>query len=329
MYHIHNLADLSDPSRVSASDRLRADFADHGFAVFGDNGLAPEVLSGLNQHLLAFFALNESHKRVYERADGGHQRGYTPPRTERAVGQPPEAADLKEFWQDGPPNWQALALQANLTTAWPAFDALRAQVYATMRSRIDLVLGIIAPMLGVTPDWLVRYSAGGDDIARFLHYFPQRWLECMPGTLRSAKHTDINLLTALLTQGPGLVVESTSGKHIALDIDARHLVIQTGDMIEVLSGGLLPATKHWVVNPDNPDSSRLSIALFNHPAPLRWVDVLPHLHRAGRVFDGRTERSYTEERLIEIGILTGPPQFAHERASSGYPVPPAPWPDYI
>ena len=142
---------------------------------------------------------------------------------------------------------------------------------------------------------------------------------------RSAPHTDINLITLLKSSGPGLVVRSKSGTEVELDIGSQQLEVQMGDMMEVLSGGRLPATTHWV---KNLPGVRSSIALFNHPAPERWVDVLPHLSRRSHFWDGRTERSFTEERLIEIGILEGPPKFAHERASQGYPVPSS-WLDFI
>ena len=310
--------------RAAAVAELRDSLETDGFAVFDRCGIPSVLFDSLEHELGRFFNLDLATKQQYERADIGRQRGYTSPRTEHARDQPPEAADLKEFWQDGPPNSENLGLLPNLVTGYSVFDQTRGAFHDALRGQVDVILRVIAPILDVNPDWLVNYAAGGDDIVRYLRYFSLAGVDFPQGTVRSAPHTDINLITLLLTRGKGLTVENTRGERVEVDIGPRQLVVQMGDMIDVLSGGRLPATKHWVENPDDLNTERSSIALFNHPAPLRWVDVLPHLKPSDGPlanWDARTERSFTFERLIEIGILEAPNPFAHERASRGYTVP--------
>lgn len=328
-HHIHDLRIITTGKLDGDKRRLQDDFMEHGFAVFNHNGLDRDTRRRLVKWLARFFQQDLQVKCTFERAEGGHQRGYTPPRTEYAVGQTPDTADLKEFLQDGPEDSEAHGFQPNVPTEWPGFDDLRRTVYKEMRAHIDMVLRIIAPIIGVDPDWLVRYASGGDDVLRYLHYYPLRGEQFKTGTLRSAKHLDINLLTALITFARGLVVKSKSGQIIEVDAPEDHLTVQTGMMLAALTADLMAATEHWVINPDDLDASRFSAALFNHPAPKRWVDVLPHLHRDDYHFDGRTERCYTEEQLVRIGVYKGPLHWDHERASRGYPAPPSPWPDHI
>lgn len=317
---LHQLAALSRGDDF-ATRQLRKALERDGLAVFDDVGIDQDLIDLLGSEFDHFFNRPLVEKRKFEDIENGHQRGYTPPRTEHARDQPPEMADLKEFWQEGPANYLELGLLPNVVTDNPVFDRARNAFHTALRAQVDVVLRVIAPILEVRPEWLVNYAAGGDDIVRFLRYFSLDGVDFPPGALRSSPHTDINLITMLMTRGRGLVVENMEGKHVEIDVGPRQLVVQMGDMIDVLSGGRLPATRHWVENPNDRSVERTSIAMFNHPAPLRWVDILPHLRKPGSNWDARTERSFTFERLIEIGILEEPNPFLGERVSQGYPVP--------
>jgi isopenicillin N synthase-like dioxygenase len=328
-YRTHDLRALTEGRLDGDTRRVRDDFADNGFLVFDDDLIDPHLIHIALRHLDRFFRQPLEVKTRYEDDKGGHQRGYTPPQTEHALDQPKEAADLKEFWQQGRPDAVALGLLPNPTTDWPGFDDVRARVHSELHARNQMILRIIAPILGVSPEWLIWFSEGGDDITRFLRYFATRGYSFLPGTLRSAPHTDINLGTLLKAFGPGLVVRSITGQEIPLDLERQQLLYQQGDMGNVLSGGMLPATKHWVLNPEDDESVRDSIAFFNHPHPLRIIDTLPHLPRltdAIKAWVACTERHYTYRRLIEIGILEGPSPFAHELYPAGS-VLPSPWPN--
>ena len=323
--YLHNLTALANHDGASACNHLREDISEHGFAVFETDGIPSPLKTTLRRQLDMFFARSASEKLQFERPDIGHQRGYTPPRTERAQGQPPEAADLKEFWQQGPRNFDELKLLPDVDTPWPGFDSARRRMHTALGKRVDLVLTVIAPLLGVQPAWLIRYAAGGDDIVRYLRYFELEHGGPPMTAIRSAPHTDINLVTLLKSLGQGLVVRSRSGAEIELDIGPDQLVVQMGDFMEILSGGLLPATTHWV---KNMPGVRTSIAYFDHPAPLRLIAPLPHLLGPDYICDPGTERCCTWRRLIEIGIFEGPSPYENECVSRGYTFPPS-WPEQI
>lgn len=319
-YYLHNLFALADGREAHARNRLRDNISEHGFAVFEHDGISPKLKATLRRQLDIFFARPLHEKLLFEKPEDGHQRGYTPPKTERARDQPVEAADLKEFWQQGPRDFTERELLPDINTPWPGFDSARRRMHTALGERVDLVLTVIAPLLDVTPEWLIRYADGGDDIVRYLRYFELKGNDATTGALRSAPHTDINLITLLKSLGEGLVVRSKSGREIELDIGPDQLVVQMGDFMEMLSGGLLPATTHWV---KNMPGVRTSVAYFDHPAPLQRIDTLPHLRSDNYTCDAGTERHCTWKRLIEIGIFKGPSPYADECVSRGYTFPPS------
>lgn len=322
-YTLHDLSLLVGDQHTSAHHRLRDDISEHGFAVFEDDGIDPALLERLQYSANAFFAQPLKIKQQYEDAQNGRQRGYSSPRIEHAMDQNPEDADLKEFWQQGP---EGPDLLPNPPTHWPDFDQYRREYLLALRQRCDTVLRAIAPLLNVDSEWLVRYGSGGDDIMRMLRYFDLSGENYPSTALRSAPHTDINLVTLLKTIGEGLVVRSKSGQEVEVDIGPRQLVVQMGDFMAVLSGGLLPATTHWV---KNSPGVRNSIALFNHPKGTHPVAVLPEFVQRGFMWDACTERAATHKRLVEIGILRPEDQrFTDEFVSKGYLIPDS-WVDMI
>ena len=72
-----------------------------------------------------------------------------------------------------------------------------------------------------------------------------------------------------------------------------HLVVNTGDMLQEVSGGIFPSASHRVLNPTGPrkNFSRMSLPLFVHPRP----DVV--------LSERHTAASYLSERLTELGVL--------------------------
>ena len=326
---VHNLLALANGDHGPAHTRLRDSISEHGLAVFDEHGIDPELLALLQRYLNRFYAQPLVIKQGYELPDIGRQRGYTSPQTEHARDKSPELADLKEYWHEGPPYGELIGLHANLITDWPGFDDVRRRMHSELRTRVDIVLRAIAPLLGVSPEWLVKYASGGDDLVRFLRYPALRGQKFKPGAKRASEHTDTNFITALLSKGKGLVARTMQGRRLELDIGPQQLVVQMGDFMGVLSGGLLPATLHWVENPEEQDTVRDSIAFFNHPNGLHCLDVLPHRRRDDFVWDPCTERAATEKRLVEIGILDASKvKYANEFASRGYHFP-SPWPNHI
>ena len=75
--------------------------------------------------------------------------------------------------------------------------------------------------------------------------------------------------------------------------DFDNLVVNTGDMLQEVSGGVFPSASHRVLNPIGPSKnlSRMSLPLFVHPRP----DVV--------LSERHTAASYLSERLSELGVV--------------------------
>ena len=82
----------------------------------------------------------------------------------------------------------------------------------------------------------------------------------------SAPHTGFGCLTLLAQDDAGgLEVRAADGSWIAAPPVEGALLVNTGDIVPVWSGGRWRSTAHRVVNP--PDRNRYSIAYFYDPGP--------------------------------------------------------------
>ena len=81
------------------ADELGRSFAEYGFAVVRDHGIAQELIDRADSLSKEFFALPDATKRSYKLEGGGGARGYTPFGTEKA--KDANIFDLKEFWHVG------------------------------------------------------------------------------------------------------------------------------------------------------------------------------------------------------------------------------------
>ena len=131
------------------------------------------------------------------------------------------------------------------------------------------------------------------NLLRVIHYPPLRETDD-PDEVRAAAHEDINLLTVLCSAtAPGLQAQDLEGNWHEVPCDSGMLAVNTGDMLQMASGGYFPSTTHRVINPPGEDrhSSRMSMPLFLHP------------HDYVQLSDTHTAGSYLTERLEEIGLI--------------------------
>ena len=82
-------------------------------------------------------------------------------------------------------------------------------------------------------------------------------------------------------------------------------MVDTGDMLQALSNGLLRSTTHRVVNPNNSRDRRFSMPYFVHPRP--EFDLTPLRDCVAMTGDkplypNQTAGEYLQQRLQEIGL---------------------------
>ena len=252
-----------------------------GFAVLVNHPLPQLLVQRIYDEWLAFF---ESDAKYAYRFSQDHQDGYFGPDvSETAKGN--SIRDLKEFFHYYPWGRYPIEVSGDAT----AYAEQAAAIANTLLGWVDdnspaEIRARFSRPLGRMMENSTR------TLLRILRYPPLRGDE-PEGAVRAAAHEDINLLTVLpASNEPGLQVRDTAGNWHDVPCDFGSLVINSGDMLALASGGYYPSTTHRVMNPtgDGATRSRLSMPLFLHPAD----DVL--------LAGDRTAFSFLSERLAEL-----------------------------
>ena len=116
----------------------------------------------------------------------------------------------------------------------------------------------------------VQGSVENSTTLRSIHYPPiPDTLAAQPGIIRCGEHSDYGTITLLFQdQLGGLEVKHVDGQWVLADPVPGTILINVGDLLEAMSGGQFPATKHRVVVPEQEfrrKTLRQSIAFFVHP----------------------------------------------------------------
>lgn len=290
-------------ARDAFSRALMAGLQEYGFIILKDHNVPVDLLDRAYDLATRFFALPSSEKMRYAKG----LRGYVPFGTEHA--KDAKVADLKEFWQLGrEPTAEALAHEDLPPNVWPegvpgfreTFEALYDGLDETGR----LLLRALAPRLDLPEDWFDAKVRFGTSILRVLHYPPVPD-DAPPGAVRSAAHEDINFLTMLVAaKGAGLQLLDRDGTWLPVETEPRNLIVDSGDMLERLTNGVIPSTTHRVVNPEGPNVSRYSMPFFMHPSSDVSLKALPACAANGPARPEVTAGEFLAERLRQIGLAS-------------------------
>jgi isopenicillin N synthase-like dioxygenase len=273
----------------------------HGFVILKDHGVDVALLKQAYALAQQVFALPDAVKRPY----AAGMRGYTPFGVEHA--KYTRVADLKEFWQIGhEPAADGSDPQPFPVNVWPAEAPDFQPTFQTLFDRLNqtgvVLLHALAPELGLPEDHFDPLVSRGTSILRVLHYPP---LEpgMDPHAVRSAQHEDINFLTIMVAaEGAGLELLDRDGSWLPVETEPTNLIVDSGDMLARMTGGLISATTHRVVNPAGPNVSRYSMPFFMHPTLQTSLEVLPSCAGKGASYPPITAGDYLQERLKAIGM---------------------------
>lgn len=277
-----------------------------GFIVIRNHTIPQTDISAMESASKTFFALPVKTKTAYAKPDSHFQRGYSPFGQESAKGR--DVPDLKEFWHVGRDTIPGIPGTPSVTEQ-PAFGTAGDTLFDAMDDFARTLMVAIGETLDMTPDAMGAALENGNSILRLLHYppMPKRDEFGQAGpSVRAAEHEDINLLTLLLgAEEAGLQVKHRTGVWLSIDAPVGAVVVNAGDMLDRLTGGVIPSTTHRVVNPsvERAPHSRYSMPYFLHPANDFVLDALPTcLGMGGEAKTPITARHYLDERLREIGL---------------------------
>ena len=285
--------------REAFTDALLRGLQAYGFIVLRDHPVPAALLEQAQQLAAAFFAQAETTKRRYI----GGPRGYAPFGTEHAKDR--SEPDLKEFWQIGPertaPNHPS---PPNLWPDAPAgFKSTFLALFDALQDAGRLVLEALTPGLGLPRSHFEHLLTERNSVLRLLHYPPVS-IDIPAGSLRSAPHEDINLITLLIApEGPGLEILDRDGRWLPVACQPHDLIVDAGDMLARMTNDVIPATTHRVVNPIGSNHSRYSMPFFMHPDSDVVLSCIDSCIGAGTRYADITAGAYLEQRLREIGLL--------------------------
>jgi len=304
-----NLSDFHDPQlRDAFVQKLGDAIKDLGFVRVASHTLDTQTVADAYQVARDFFYRDDAFKAQYLIHGGAGQRGYTPYKVESAKDS--DIPDLKEFWHVGRELAAGHALSSVYPgNVWPAemahFRDTMLALYDQLEECSNVLLAGLSLYLQQDEDRLVEMSRDGNSILRVLHYPSLDDRTVVPGAVRAAAHEDINLITLLITStASGLQILTRDNTWMDVNAQPGEIVADSGDMLSRLTNGVIPATTHRVVNPDDTASNRFSMPFFVHPRPEVSLRVLDNCRGEGFPSPPPdiTAQGFLDERLEELGL---------------------------
>ena len=258
--------DIKDGNK-EALEKLKSALTEYGFFTITDHGLSSDLLAKSYDLSKDFFNLPTNIKKNYAFPQNAGARGYTPFGKETALGE--VTPDQKEFWHHGPciDNSYDKRIHTNISVKeMDHFNNNFDELFIAINTLGMDVLRVIAVILNKEPSFFDSWAIKGNSLLRLIHYPP---VTDDSNNLRARAHEDINLITLLVgAEESGLEVKSKKGEWIPIKASSNAIVCNIGDMMQLVTDGMLLSTTHRVINYSNSRSkSRYSMPFFLHPAP--------------------------------------------------------------
>ena len=274
--------DFQDPC---AMHQLAESFRHNGFAVLKNHPMRASLLKDVLLEWQTFFQKPERDKKEYL-YNQENFIGYYPMGIENAKGV--YEKNLMEYYHHEP----HFALPPTLTLKTNDLfkglldlaqillkglnDALPASSQHTLPGPLHAIMGAHVPTT----------------VMRILHYPPVN----NDSFVRNTDHEDINLMTLLCSAtAQGLQVKDKKGVWHSVAYDTEDIVINAGDMLQLLTDGYYTSTTHRVIAPSDPEK----VSLPRYSIPL-FIGAKPEI----LLRPGFTAYDYLIERLHENGVAS-------------------------
>lgn len=273
-----SFVDKVDYQSAQAMPAFCQSLKETGFAILRNTPIKQKLVEDVLQAWRVFFRDVPVEQKNTYLFDKVKQTGYFPYKAENAKDQ--AKADLKEFYHlyaftDIPLNH----LPEPLKTCQLIFE---------MKNLGLLLLRAIAEDI---KDYSVLDTAikGSQTLMRTIYYPALKEGEQLEG-LRAAAHEDINLITLLpAASDSGLEVKDAQGNWHLVEYEEGDIVVNVGDMLQMLTNKEYISTTHRVQNPEDLTRDRVSMPMFVHADPSYNLGPM-------------TAGEYLDQRLKEIGL---------------------------
>ncbi|WP_287911213.1 2OG-Fe(II) oxygenase family protein [Acinetobacter sp.] len=244
------LLDISLLCSPDRSDRLQVAHAldqackDVGFLYLKGDQFKPELFEKLHQIAQQYFAQDTALKMQNYIGLSENHSGYVPIGEERFV---ENSYDLKEAYDV---NYDYLGLEDRRPlvgpTQWPDDPSFKVHVsnyYQHIKKIGQQIFQSFALALDLDEDYFNAHISKAPSQLRLIHYPYIADIQDKEGI---GAHTDYECFTLLLPTAPGLQVLNKAGQWMDVPLLENTLIMNIGDMMEILSNGRYLATKHRV-----------------------------------------------------------------------------------
>ncbi|CAL5029726.1 unnamed protein product [Urochloa decumbens] len=244
-----------------ATEAVREACRTHGFFRAVNHGVPPELMARALELSAAFFALPDEEKSKARPAEGSEA-----PLPAGYARQPANSADKNEYLLAFDPK-----LGFNVYPAEPAgFREAVEECYAKFTELGLLVQEILNECMGLPPGFLRDFNGDrGFDFMAALRYFPATEEESNNGL---SAHEDGNCITFVIQDGVGGLEVLKDGEWVPAEPVEGSIIVNIGDVIQVLSNNKLKSATHRVVRKP---VHRHSFAFFFNIHGDKWIEPLP------------------------------------------------------
>lgn len=237
-----NSPDLAE--RLKVAQALNQACKDVGFLYLRGEQINAALTEKLIQISKAYFAQDLEEKMQHYIGQSKNHSGYVPIGEEQFASNSydlKEAYDVNYDYQGDIQDYPLLG-----PTQWPDFPEFKTHVsayYQHLKQVGDQLFSAFALALGLDEDYFTPYLNHATSQLRLIHYPYDPNIVDAEGI---GAHTDYECFTLLLPTAPGLQVLNKQGEWIDVPLIPNTLIMNIGDMMEILSNGKYLATKHRV-----------------------------------------------------------------------------------
>ena len=251
---------LADPAGRRGREfvaELRRVVHEIGFFYLAGHGIDPAVAGDLHRLARRFFDLPEVDRLSVENVRSPQFRGYTRHGHERTNGQV-DRRDQLDVGREQPARWpgpdEPAWLRLRGPNLWPAaLPELRPAATAWMDALESLgqrLLAAMAEALGLAPDHFAAAVTPPEVLLKIIRYTGSADADAEAGAGQGVgAHRDTGFLTFVHQDGVGGLQVERDGRMIEVPPLDGTLVVNVGEMFQLVTNGYFKATVHRVVSP--------------------------------------------------------------------------------
>lgn len=263
-------------ARAALADRVREICHKVGFMLVRGHGVDPQRVEDVFALSAQLFALPEAQKRLIDKQNSPHFRGWEPVGAERTNNRV-DVREQVDLWSEHPAragDVEPAYLRLLGPNPWlpeavlPGYRAAMTRWFEAMGGLADQLMEIFATGLGLEPDHFERlFAAERMSLIKLISY-----PETPAGAFGVNAHHDAGFLT-ILAPGttPGLEVENAHGDWVPVQPVPGAFVINLGEVLQSITGNYFVATPHRVAT----RAPRLSVGYFHGPSLETPLSPLP------------------------------------------------------